>query len=92
MLSFPFSRGSRLYLLVLTGVVAGMVLVMAGPWRVGLTVVGVSFIVGAAMRLLVSYDQSGLLRVRGRTFDALWMTFLGGSLILLAIIVPPPPG
>lgn len=91
MLTFPFSRGSRLYLLVLAGVVAGLVVVLVGPWRIGLGAIGVSFIVGAGMRLVVPHDHSGLLRVRGRVFDAVWMTFLGVSLIVLAVIVPPPP-
>ncbi|HZK35567.1 MAG TPA: DUF3017 domain-containing protein [Aeromicrobium sp.] len=91
MLTFPFSRGSRLYLLVLAGVVVGLLLVLIGPWRIGLGTMGGSFIAGAGLRLVVPHDQSGLLRVRGRVFDAVWMTFLGVSLIVLAVIVPPPP-
>ncbi len=91
MLSFPFSRGSRLYLLVLTGVAAGLVLILAGPWRIGLATIGCSFVAGAGLRLVVPYDHLGLLRVRGRTFDAVWMTFLGVALVVLAVIVPPPP-
>ena len=91
MLTFPFSRGSRLYLLVLAGVVAGLLVVLVGPWRIGLGAIGVSFIAGAGMRLVVPHDHSGLLRVRGRVFDAVWMTFLGVSLMVLAVIVPPPP-
>lgn len=91
MLTFPFSRGSRLYLLVLAGVAIGLVVVLVGPWRMGLGTIGGSFIAGSGLRLAVSHDQSGLLRVRGRAFDAVWMTFLGISLIVLAVIVPPPP-
>lgn len=91
MLDFPFSRGSRLYLLVLAVVAIGLFLVLVGPWRVGLGTIGVAFIGGAGLRLSVSFDHSGLLRVRSRGFDAVWMTFLGVSLLVLAVIVPPPP-
>jgi membrane protein YdbS with pleckstrin-like domain len=87
----PRSRGSQIYLLLLVGVAVGLVLVAFGAWRAGLMVVGVTFVLGAIARVVVPPDHVGMLRVRGRTFDIVWMTLLGGSLALLALLVPPGP-
>jgi hypothetical protein len=87
----PRSRGSQIYLLLLVGVAVGLGLVAFGPWRAGLMVVGVTFLVAAIARVLVPPDHVGMLRVRGRTFDIVWTTLLGTSLSLLALLVPPGP-
>ena len=86
----PRSGGSRIYLVLLVGVAVGMLLVLTGPWRAGLMVVGVTFVVGAVARVVVPPDHLGMLRVRGRTFDVVWMGTLGVSLGALAVLVPPP--
>lgn len=87
----PRSRGSQIYLLLLFGVFAGLMLVVAGPWRAGLTVVGGTFIVGAVARVVVPANHVGMLRVRGKAFDIFWTAMLGVSLCLLALLVPPGP-
>ena len=70
----PRSRGSQLYLLHLLAVLAGLVIVVAGPWRAGVIVIGVAFVVGALARSVVPIDHTGMLRVRGKAFDVFWMT------------------
>jgi hypothetical protein len=87
----PRSRGSQIYLCLLVGVAVGLVLVAAGHWRAGLMVVGVPFVLGGGARVVVPQDHVGMLRVRGRTFDIVWMTLLGTSLAVLALVVPPGP-
>lgn len=87
----PRSRGSQIYLLLLVGVAVGLVLVVAGPWRAGIMLIGVSFVTGALARAIVPPSHTGMLRVRGKTFDIAWMTVLGVSLALLALVVPPQP-
>jgi hypothetical protein len=87
----PRSRGSQIYLLLLVGVLVGLALVVAGPWRAGLLVVGGTFVVGALARLVVPADHVGMLRVRGKAFDIFWTGTLGVSLVLLAVLVPPGP-
>ena len=87
----PRSRGSQVYLLLLLTVAVGLALVAIGPWRVGLGVIGGVFLVGAVARMVVPPDHIGMLRVRGASFDVLWMTSLGVSLLVLAAIVPPGP-
>ena len=90
-MKLPRSRGSQIYLLLLVGVFGGLVLVVAGPWRAGLLVVGSTFAVGALARLVVPADHVGMLRVRGKAFDIFWTGTLGVSLVLLAVLVPPGP-
>ncbi|MCW2800395.1 MAG: hypothetical protein JWQ70_1867 [Aeromicrobium sp.] len=87
----PRSRGSQIYLLQLLGVFIGIVLVVAGHWRVGIVVVGATFLVGAAARSVVPLSHTGMLRVRGKAFDMFWMTTLGVALVVLAIVIPPQP-
>ncbi len=87
----PRSRGSQLYLLLLVGVVIGLVLVVSGPWRQGLMLIGATFLGATLARMVVPPEHVGMLRVRGKTFDIFWTTTLGVSLIVLALVVPPGP-
>lgn len=87
----PRSRGSQIYLLQLLGVFVGIVLVVAGHWRVGIVIVGATFLVGAAARSVVPLSHTGMLRVRGKAFDMFWMTTLGVALVVLAIVIPSQP-
>jgi predicted neutral ceramidase superfamily lipid hydrolase len=90
-LRLPRSRGSQIYLLLLIGVFVGLLMVVSGPWREGLMVVGGTFIVAALARLVVSAEHVGMLRVRSKAFDIFWTTTLGVSLCVLALVVPPGP-
>jgi hypothetical protein len=87
----PRSRGSQIYLLQLVGVFVGITLVVLGHWRVGVGIVGATFLVGAAARSVVPVTHTGMLRVRGKAFDVFWMTTLGVALVVLAIVIPPQP-
>ena len=88
----PRSRGSQFYLLQLLVVLVGLGMVVAGPWRTGVAVVGGAFIVGAVARAVVPVSHTGMLRVRGKAFDILWMTLLGVALVALALVIPEQPG
>lgn len=88
---FPISRGSKLYLVQLIVVSAGLVLVLFGAWRIGLDVIGAAFVFGAFARAIVPIEHEGMLHVRSKPFDIFWMATLGVALIVLAIVVPPPP-
>lgn len=78
-------------MLLLLGVVIGMAMIVIGPWRAGIYLIGALFLVAALARLVVPIDHVGMLRVRGKVFDVVWTTFLGVSLIVLAAVVPPGP-
>lgn len=87
----PRSHGSQVYLLQLIVVATGLVLVLAGPWRLGLNAIGAAFVVGALARAFVSAEHEGMLHVRSRPFDVFWMATLGVAVIVLAFVVPPQP-
>ena len=91
-IKLPRSRGSQFYLVLLLGVAAGMLLITLDAWRIGVSVVGITFVVGAVARAVVPSEHIGMLRVRGKPFDVVWMTLLGVSLIVLAVVIPNQPG
>ena len=84
----PRSRGSQFYLLTLVGVFIGLVLVAFGVWRLGLYVIGATFVANALARLVVPEAHKGMLNVRNRSFDVFWTMTLGVSLLVLATVVP----
>lgn len=90
-MKLPRSRGSQFYLVQLVVVAAGLVLLGLGSWRSGVAVVGGSFVVGAVARLVVPVEHTGMLRVRSKIFDMTWMTLVGVSLVLLALVIPDQP-
>jgi hypothetical protein len=87
----PRSRGSQFWVLMTVAIAVGLVLVGVGYWRKGLAVIGATFGAGAVARLVIPEEHSGMLHVRGRTFDVVWTAFLGVSLTVLAVVVPPGP-
>ena len=91
-MKLPRSRGSQFYLLQLVAVLVGLILVAAGQWRAGVIAIGLAFVAGAFARSVVPIDHTGMLRVRGKVFDIIWMTTLGLALIILPILIPNQPG
>lgn len=87
----PRSRGSQVYLLLLLAVSIGLALVAAGPWRLGVGVVGAAFVGASIARVVTPPDHVGMLRVRGKSFDITWTMVLGASLLVLSVVVPPGP-
>ena len=63
-----------------------------GQWRLGVGGVGLAFVAGAVARSVVPIDHTGMLRVRGKAFDIVWMTTLGVALIVLPFLIPDQPG
>ena len=91
-MKMPRSRGSQFYLVQLVAVVTGLVLVALGQWRVGVGAIGLAFVAGALARSVVPIDHTGMLRVRGKAFDIVWMTVLGVALVVLPFLIPDQPG
>lgn len=87
-MKLPRSYGSRVYLAQLIAVAVGLVFLLLGWWRPGVGLIAASFVVAATARAVISDDHVGMLGVRGRIFDITWMSVLGVSLGVLAIIVP----
>lgn len=88
----PQTLGGVVYLAVLGASVVGLGIVSAGAWRTGLAWVGVSLLVAASTRLVLSERGAGMLRVRRKWSDVLMLTMAGVALIVLTIVVPQQSG
>lgn len=86
----PSTPGGVVYLVVLLSVVSGIVLAVAHLWRVGITVMGLSFTLAFVTRAVLPESQAGMLRVRRRLVDLLSLGVCAALLLLLAAIVPGP--
>ena len=87
-MNLPRSYGSRVYLAHVILVGLGLVFLLIGWWRTGVLLIGVTFVLATVARFFVPEDHVGMLGVRGRVFDMIWMGTLGTALTALAFIVP----
>lgn len=76
--------------LALSGLVAiaGLVTLTFYDWRNGILIFAGGVLLAALLRLSLSDNAAGLLRVRGRMFDILLLAGVGAAIDLLALIVP----
>lgn len=88
----PSTFGGLIYLVVVAVTLVGFGLVAFGPWRRGIALVGVAFVFASGMRLFINEGEAGMLRVRGRLFDAAALAGVGVTLIVLAANIPDQPG
>ena len=91
-LKHPQTLGGVVYLGVLAAALVGLGFVLAGPWRTGLSWIGVGLLVAAAARLVLTERGAGMLRVRRRWSDVLMLAVGGIGLIVLVAVVPNQPG
>lgn|GEM_PF-2199320 len=73
---------------LLVAVVVGMALVADDYWRRGLLGMGIPLLGAAALRLVLPARFMGSLAVRGRVFDAAWLSGLGVAIVGLTLAVP----
>ena len=87
----PQTLGGVVYLGVLAASAVGLLVVLAGAWRTGLSWIGVALLVASVTRLVLSERRAGMLRVRRRWSDVLLLAVGGIGLIVLTIVVPDQP-
>ncbi len=75
---------------VLLGVVVGLALVAQAHWRQGLSLMGVSLLAAAVLRLVLPASRLGLLVVRSRPFDVAALALLGAAILGVTFQVPLP--
>ena len=85
---YPSTIGGACYILVGIAAAVGLGLAAFGAWRTGLTVMGGALIGGALARLALPDHKAGMLKVRRKSLDVVFLASLGGALITLAAIVP----
>ncbi len=79
-------RESCRWRLIIGGVGLGLVIIGLHHFRWGNLVIAGSLLAGAFFRLVLPTRRAGLLAVRSRFTDAVTMSAMGGSLMLLALI------
>jgi hypothetical protein len=79
------------YIGVLALAVGGLVVVVLGHFRAGLTVMGGAMLLGAVARLAIPGDRAGMLGIRRKLVDVTTLVILGGGLLVLAVVIPDAP-
>lgn len=77
--------------MVLVAALAGVVVAATGPWRTGVSWLGVSLLAGAGARLLLPTEVAGMLEVRRKSLDVSILVVFGVCLIILATTIPDQP-
>ncbi len=70
---------------------AGLLVTALDGWRSGVVVFACGVLLAGFLRLTLSDDGAGLLRVRRRPFDVLLLVFMGLVVLALGLAVPDLP-
>ena len=88
----PSTPGGMVYLVVVGATAIGLLVVALGPWRRGVSIIGLALLFGALMRTFLGDNNAGMLRVRrSRWADVLMLTSVGIALLVLAAVIPDQP-
>lgn len=87
----PRTLGGAVYLAVLTVSAAALALVVAGPWRAGLTLLGGAFVAAALARWVIPDRSAGMLHLRRKAIDVPTLLLVGASIVVLANAIPGRP-
>lgn len=68
--------------------IAGLLILTFYNWRNGVLLFSGGILLAGLLRCFLSDDAAGLLRVRGRVFDAVLLLGVGAAILLLGLIVP----
>jgi hypothetical protein len=79
------------FVVVLGVVLLGLVVVSLGYFRRGTVVIAFGVALALFLRLLLSSEAAGLLRVRSKRIDVAVLATLALGTSVLALWVPPPP-
>ncbi|XRQ05940.1 DUF3017 domain-containing protein [Actinomadura welshii] len=77
------------YLIVLSGVGAGLTLCAFNYFRKGSGLMAAALLVGALARLLLPESQLGQLAVRSRSIDCWTLVILGEMIAFVSLSIPP---
>lgn len=72
-------------IVVLLVVLTGLAMVAWWSWPLGLTVFAGGLLLAALLRLVLPRREVGLLAVRGRIFDVVFLVICGAGLLLLVL-------
>jgi Na+/H+ antiporter NhaC len=84
----PRTLGGAVYLAVLAVCATGLLVVVLGQWRAGMTLFGGAFVAAAIARWLIPDVNAGMLHLRRKAIDVPTLLLIGGALVTLATIIP----
>ena len=87
----PRTIGGAVYLTVLAATGTGLLLVAAGPWRLGLLLMGASLMLAGLARLVLRNDAAGMLGARSKLVDVITLLGLGTAVCAIAIALRGGP-
>jgi multisubunit Na+/H+ antiporter MnhB subunit len=79
------------FALVIAVSVAGLLQIVLYHWRQGAVLLGGALLLAAALRMLLSDEQAGLIAIRRRVIDALLYSGLGVAVLLIALTITGGP-
>lgn len=85
--SWPAVRAQWPLALVIAGLLVGLAFVVAERWRRGTFVIGLAALAAAALRAALPTSRVGLLAVRGREFDVVFLVVTGVLVLWLSASV-----
>ncbi|UGT45848.1 DUF3017 domain-containing protein [Nocardia yamanashiensis] len=74
-------------LLIAAVMVVAVVFLAWDRWRRGTFFFGGATLLAAALRMVLPTERVGLLAVRSKPFDVIWLTVLGSAIIALAATI-----
>jgi hypothetical protein len=77
-------------LISLSIVGVGLLVVSYNHFLRGTVIIAFGVCVAAFLRLVLSDEQAGVLRIRSKAIDVLTLSVLGLGTLIAALIVPPP--
>lgn len=77
--------------MILGVVLAGLVVVAAADWRVGIRIVAGALGAAALLRLALPEKDAGMLAVRHRLLDVAILLAVGITLFVLSVTIPDQP-
>ena len=89
---YPSTIGGAFYLLVLATAAAGIAIVWAGDWQLGIRCLAGALCFAALLRLVLPARDAGMLAVRNRFFDALLLGGVGAAIFFLVTTIPNQTG
>jgi hypothetical protein len=87
----PRTLGGGVYLAVLAVSAGSLLLVMAGHWRMGLTLLGGAFVAAGVARWLIPDVNAGVLHLRRKAIDVPTLLLIGGALVAVANAIHTRP-
>ena len=86
----PSTTGGLVYLVVAATLVCGLAIVALGPWRTGVSVIGVALSVAFVARAVLPDERAGMLRIRRRLVDLTTLAVCAAGMFVLVAAIPSP--